>query len=42
MFTTTIIDDLHELTTEIQSLINELNEITQQQDSVEKLISHLK
>jgi len=42
MFTTTIIDDLHELTSEIQSLLNEIHKISEQQDVVENLISHLK
>jgi hypothetical protein len=41
MFTTTIIDDLHDLTNEIQSLLDELNEMAHEQDSIEQLISHI-
>jgi hypothetical protein len=42
MFTTTIIDDLCEMTNEIQSLLDELNELAEEQNTREEIISLLK
>lgn len=42
MFTTTIIDDLHELAEDIQGLLDELNELAEDQNTREKIISLLK
>jgi|WetSurSiteA1Bulk_404760.scaffolds.fasta_scaffold794724_1 hypothetical protein len=35
MLTATIINDLHELSNEIQSLLNELNEVIEEQEIAE-------
>jgi len=42
MFTTTIIDDLHDLAEDIETLLDELNELSDEYSKREQIISLLK